>query len=95
MKNMVTVGSSTDSAGSASTAEVSQMVSEMFSSPRPVIAMMSPASARVDSIRSRPMWPSTLPTLPLRVLPSLSMMVTCWFGFTLPRLIRPIPITPR
>lgn len=26
---------------------------------------------------------STLPTFALRVLPSLSMIVTCWFGFTL------------
>ena len=37
-KVMVTVGSSTDSGGSASTAVLEQMVSEIFSSPRPVIA---------------------------------------------------------
>ena len=40
---MVTVGSSTVSGGSASTVLMSQMVSEILSSPRPVIAMMSPA----------------------------------------------------
>ena len=44
-KFMETVGSSTDKAGRASTAELSQMVSEIFSSPKPVTAIMSPASA--------------------------------------------------
>lgn len=42
---IVTVGSSTLSGGNASTVFTSQIVSEIFSSPRPVIAMMSPAPA--------------------------------------------------
>ena len=42
---IVTVGSSTLSGGNASTVFTSQIVSEIFNSPRPVIAMMSPAPA--------------------------------------------------
>ncbi len=56
----------------------------MFSSPRPVIAMISPASAISLSIRSRPRCVSTYLTSRYG-FPSLSMIVTCWFGFTLPR----------
>ena len=51
---MLTVGSSTANAGNASTAPTSQIVSEIFNSPKPVIAMMSPASATSTSIRSKP-----------------------------------------
>jgi len=42
---MVTVGSSTLNAGNASTQLLSQIVSEIPSSPKPVIAIISPASA--------------------------------------------------
>ena len=53
-KVIVTVGSSTDSAGRASTWVCAQMVSEIFSSPRPVMAIISPALACSTSWRSRP-----------------------------------------
>ncbi|CSI85821.1 Uncharacterised protein [Vibrio cholerae] len=53
-KVMVTVGSSTLSGGSASRAFTSQIVSEIFSSPRPVTATMSPAVAWSVSERCRP-----------------------------------------
>jgi len=51
---MLIVGSSIDSAGSASGASVSQTVSEIFSPSMPVKAMISPASACSFSIRSSP-----------------------------------------
>ena len=54
-KVMVRVGSSTVKAGIASTAPTAQIVSEIFSSPKPVIATMSPALAISTSVRSRPM----------------------------------------
>ena len=40
---MLIVGSSTDNAGKPSTAVGSQIVSEIFNSPKPVMAIISPA----------------------------------------------------
>ena len=51
---IVTVGSSTESGGSASTAFGSQIVSEMFNASIPVTQMISPAEASSTSTRSRP-----------------------------------------
>ena len=52
---MVTVGSSTVSGFIASTTLTSQIVSEILSSPKPVMAMMSPAKAWSTSVRLSPM----------------------------------------
>ena len=53
-KFIETVGSSTDKAGKASTFEGSQIVSEIFNSPKPVTAIMSPASAQSTGALLRP-----------------------------------------
>ena len=91
---MLMVGSSTVSAGSASGVSSAQMVSEMVRSAMPEMATMSPASAVSCSIRSRPRKPSTCSTLPWRFLPWRSITATGMFFFSVPRWMRPMPITP-
>ncbi len=91
---MLTVGSSTLSGGSASTLAGSHRVSEMLSLSTPVKAMMSPARALSTSMRSRPRKPMICNMRTLRVLPSRSMSVSGVLVFTVPRAMRPMPMTP-
>ena len=51
---MLTVGSSTERAGSASTSEGAQIVSEIFNLSIPVMHTIEPASASVTSTLSKP-----------------------------------------
>ena len=53
-KVIETVGSSTDNGGNASTFELSQIVSDIFNSPKPVIATISPAFASGTSLLCNP-----------------------------------------
>ena len=53
-KVMLIVGSSTDSKGKPSTSVGQQTVSEIFNSPKPVSAIMSPAKPSAISRRSNP-----------------------------------------
>ncbi len=94
-KVMLTVGWSTVSGGSASTFCGSHRVSEMNSSSMPLTQTMSPASASATSTRCRPWWPMIFRMRPLRLLPSSLMATTGVLDLTLPRVMRPIPITPR
>jgi hypothetical protein len=88
------VGSSTVSGGMASTCSGSHSVSEMLSGSTPLKVMMSPAEALSRSTFSRPWKPNTCSTLALRVSPSAPTTVTCWFFDSVPRRMRPRPITP-
>ena len=56
---MLTVGSSTDSAGKATTDDGSQIVSDILSLSIPVIHTIDPASASDTSILSKPSYPIT------------------------------------
>ena len=91
---MRTVGSSTASAGRASTFAGSHSVSEMRSASMPVTATMSPAAASGTATRVSPEKPSTWSTRPLRRSPSRSTMTTGALPLTVPRWIRPMPMAP-
>ena len=91
---MLTVGSSTFSGGSASTAVGAHRVSEMRGVSMPVSATMSPAEALARDSRVSPWKPRTSSTREFRVRPSVSMTVTFIAGVTVPRLMRPMQIAP-
>ena len=93
-KVMEIVGSSTLSAGSASAASGSQIVSDMDNPSMPDTLTMSPANASSCSTRWRPEKPMTCSTFARRVSPSRSTTATGIPRCTRPRLIRPSPIRP-
>ncbi len=73
---MLTVGSSTESAGKATTDAGSQIVSDILSLSIPVIQTIEPASASDTSTLSKPSYPITCRTFPFLVSPSLFITTT-------------------
>ncbi|MNG10232.1 hypothetical protein D3C84_936900 [compost metagenome] len=67
----------------------------MYSSSMPLTQTMSPAWASATSTRCRPEWPMIFRMRPLRFLPSAPIATTGVLVLTLPRAMRPMPITPR
>ena len=55
---------------------------------------MLPAPASSISIRSRPLNPNNCNKRPVRMFPSLQIILTADLAVIWPRVIRPIPIVP-
>ncbi len=88
------VGSSTESFSKTSNWPNSHIVSDIFNSPKPLTATMSPAVASSTSFFSRPWKFIICKTFPVRTSPFTLPIETCCPFFNCPLLILPVPIIP-